>query len=187
MTACWFNARKAAQVAAFFVNNQGQQIDILKLVKLIYLANRENMRAFGFPIIDDQFVSMPHGPVNSVTLNCINGFGPHADEWDAIITARANHAVGATKVFNRDELDELSDAEFRSLELVWKNFGHMTKWQIRDWTHENCPEWEDPNGSAHPIPHSRVFKFLQVPDPEDMADAIEADRNMEDVFARLRA
>ncbi len=80
MTPIWYNARKAAQVAAFFALSEGGKINVLKLVKLIYLADRSAMEAFEAPILNDKFVSMDHGPVNSITLNLINGLG---DEFHA--------------------------------------------------------------------------------------------------------
>ena len=70
-----FNERKAAQMAAFFL---GQLLDRkmphLKLMKLLYLSDREAVRAFGWPISGDRLVSMPHGPVLSQTLNLMDGF-----------------------------------------------------------------------------------------------------------------
>jgi uncharacterized phage-associated protein len=69
MTPVWYNARKAAQVAAFFAKAQGGKINVLKLVKLIYLADRLALETFEHPILEDKFVSMDHGPVNSITFS----------------------------------------------------------------------------------------------------------------------
>ena len=187
MSISWFNARKAAQVAAFFSGKQGNQIEILKLIKLIYLADRQNMEDCGFPILNDRLVSMPHGPVNSITLNYVNGDVEDSGEWDEYITPRLAHSVGIANSFSREQLDELSDSEFETLEKVWDVFGGYTKWQLRDWTHANCPEWEDPHGGANPIPHERVFKFLKVERPDELASSIREDRHVEELFAQLRA
>ena len=165
MKISWFNARKAAQIAAFFSNKEGDEIAILKLIKLIYLADRQNMEDCGYPILNDKLVSMPHGPVNSITLNYVNGEIEDLGEWEKYITPRLAYSVGATDKFTRENLDELSDLELETLEKVWANFGHFNKWQLRDWTHLNCPEWEDPHGGANPIPHERVFKFLKAEHP----------------------
>lgn len=186
MRISWFNARKAAQVAAFFAIKQGAQIEILKLIKLIYLADRQNMEDSGYPILNDRLVSMPQGPVNSITLDYVNGAVEDLGEWAQYITPRLAYSVGSTKVFSREELDELSDSEYETLEKVWGIFGGYTKWQLRDWTHKNCPEWEDPQGGANPIPHERVFKFLKAEHPDEMANAIYEDRHIEELFAQLR-
>ena len=102
----WFNERKAAQVAAFFAHRQGGQIDVLKLIKLIYLADRKNMQAHGYPILNDCFVSMTHGPVNSITLNYIDGAIDEPREWEEYIEDRSHYKVALARNVDLDELDE---------------------------------------------------------------------------------
>lgn len=180
-----FNSQVAAQVAAFFTQKEGGEIAVLKLIKLVYLADRESMSQTGFPITNDNFVSMPHGPVNSQTLNLVDG-SAESIAWSDLLSDRADYKLGLTRSLEEDDLDDLSDADIEALEKVWAEFGHMDRWQIRDWTHDNCPEWEDPNGSANPLPHERVLKYLGVDAANDLADEIEADREAEKVFAGLR-
>lgn len=180
----WFKARKAAQVAAFFVNENGGQINVLKLVKLIYLADRSFMEQFDCSLLNDQLVSMDHGPVNSLTLSYINGMSWGSSGWDEFITDREKHNVGLVKALTGDsDLDELSHAELRVLSETWAAFGHMSPFQIRDYTHDNCPEWEDPDGSSNPIPYERVFKFLGKENADELAHDIDAERRVEEMFA----
>lgn len=172
-----YRPRKAAQVAAFFAMSEGGSIPVLKLAKLLYLADREHLTRFDMPILFDQFVSMDHGPVTSATLNLVNGYLEAPGDWDAFITDRASYSVGvALKSLSVDDLDELSDAEIETLRSVWSSFGHMTKYEIRDWTHDNCNEWEDPHGSSSPIPYERVLKFLGKGRHAEIADEIESVR-----------
>ena len=160
MTLAGYNIRKAAQVAAFFANCEGGEIHVLKLVKLIYLADRASLKKYDVPILFDEIVSMPHGPVNSTTLNYINGLCESRD-WDEFIADRQAHRIGlANKTFSIDDCDELSDAEVSVLEDIWISFGSMDRFAIRDYTHDHCPEWEDPKGASHPIPYDRILKFL---------------------------
>lgn len=181
-----FNEKQVAQIAAFFCKKEGGEIPVLKLTKLIYLADRESMATTGFPITNDHLVSMPHGPVNSLTLNFVDG-NYSSDDWSDLISDRANYSVGLSRDLGDDDLDELSQTDLEVLEKVWRNFGHMNKWQIRDWTHDNCPEWEDPNGSCTPIPHERVLKYLNVSSADELANEIRAERGVENIFAQLRA
>jgi uncharacterized phage-associated protein len=175
----WFNSRKAAQVVAFFARQQGGEINVLKLTKLVYIADRKNMEAYDFPICGDKLVSMDNGPVNSMTLNHINGLVATKDGWDEFVADRAGHFVGTAKQNIPDEdLDELSPAELKTLYAVWKDFGWMDQWQLRDWTHNNCPEWEDPDGSSNPIPYERVFKFLQKNNAEELEARVLEDRQL---------
>jgi uncharacterized phage-associated protein len=178
----WFNVRKAAQIAAFFALKEGGEINVLKLTKLVYLADRRHMELYDYPILDDELVSMPHGPVNSMTYNFINGYSEEAG-WDEFISDRVAHKVGLTSSISPEQLDELSQAELDTLEQVWQSFGDMTPFQLRDWTHENCPEWEDPHGSSNPIPYERVFKYLGKKHAEELESEIKENRVLSSAFS----
>lgn len=181
----WFNIRKAAQVAAYFAIAEGGSINVLKLTKLIYLADRGAMERYGFPILNDQLVSMNHGPVDSMTLDCINGVESENPAWSSFIGGRAGYQVGAAAGVSPDNLDELSRAEMDILRATWGQFGHMDKYAIRDYTHAHCPEWEDPNGSSSPIPYDRVFKYLQKEDPIRLRDLVQEEKEIDEFFAAL--
>lgn len=181
-----FDDRKAGQVAAFFVQAGGGHMDVIKLVKLIYLSDREFMDRHGLPITFDRLVSMPHGPVNSGTYECIQG-AVACNGWEEWISARKDHVVALRKPALREALDDLSDAEIDALRAVWTRFGHMGKWEIRDWTHENCAEWQDPDGSSYPIAYASVFLALGKDEAmaAEMAANIESHRYIDKLFASL--
>ena len=61
----FFDINKATQAAAHLVYLQGGKINLMALIKLLYLADREALLETGYPITGDQMVSMPHGPVLS--------------------------------------------------------------------------------------------------------------------------
>ena len=60
----------------------------------------------------------------------------------------------------RDALNQISTVDEDVLTRIWRELGHMGKWQIRDYTHDRCPEWEDPQGSSRPISFERIFTAL---------------------------
>ncbi|MBZ4219041.1 MAG: SocA family protein [Chlorobium sp.] len=179
----WFNARKAAQVAAFFTLQGDGSINVLKLTKLIYISDRVHMERYDYPILNDKFVAMPHGPVNSMTYEFING-DQDDDGWNEFITDREGHNVGLTNPISVDDLDELSDAEIATLQDVWTSFGSMGQYTIRDWTHQNCPEWENPHGSSNPIPYARVFKYLGKKNAELLEEKIDESRDLAEILYR---
>jgi len=158
MSSC-FEAKKAAQVAAFFCKKAGGKINVVKLVKLIYLADRDSMANSGSPITYDSFVSMKLGPVVSEAYNYIKGESV-SKEWDDLIADRENHTVALARKLTDSDDDELSKFEVKVLGSVWNKFGGMDQWDLAKWTHDNCPEWEDPKDSSSPIPYERVFKWL---------------------------
>jgi uncharacterized phage-associated protein len=180
----WFNTRKAAQVVAFFAREQGGAINVLKLTKLVYVADRAHMEAHDYPICGDALVSMPYGPVNSVTYSYVSGQMYSHCDWEAFVSDQANHEVGVARPGISDsDLDELSRSELRTLHEVWATFGKMDKWDLVQWTHDNCPEWEDPHGSSNPIPYERVFKFLGKSNAEELEERVIEDRKLRMAFA----
>lgn len=184
-----FNERKAAQMAAFFLGQHPVgRMSHLKLMKLLYLADREAVRQFGFPMTGDRMVAMPHGPVLSQTLNLMDGdseSGP--DGWEAWISDKENHELSLRQPLEPDALDELSPAELDVLHAVWQEFGAMGKWAIRDWTHAHCPEWRDPRGSSNPIPFERLACAVgfDASTAKELATRIQAEHEVDRLFAAL--
>lgn len=183
-----YSVRKAAQLVAFFAAKQGGRINVLKLSKLVYLSDREHMGRYDMPILFDKLVSMDHGPVDSLTLNHINGLiYDERPEWGQFVTDRAGHEVGlARPELGVADFDELSEAELEVLESVWAEYGTLTQYQLRDLTHKICPEWENPRGSSERIPYSRVFKFLGK-DGDFLADRVDSIRSLDTIFDDGRA
>lgn len=160
-----FSEKKAAQVAAFFLFQARGRLPVLKLMKLMYLAERRSYQQYGEPIIGDTLVSMEHGPVLSRTLNRINGMTPSAEDgWDMWVSDREGYDVALSDASlirtPEEDLLELSDVDLSLLAETWAEFGHLSKYQIRDYTHEKCPEWVDPDGSSVPIRMDRLFEVL---------------------------
>jgi uncharacterized phage-associated protein len=159
-----FDERKVAQMAAFLLWRSGGTMPHLKLMKLLYLADRESLDAYGFPISWDRTVAMPHGPVLSQTLSILNGYLPSAPGgWDSWISEKANHQVSL--LGSCDNLQEtafcfLTRADRKILNEMLARYGHMNKFQIRDFTHDHCSEWTDPSGSSFPISYESIFMAL---------------------------
>lgn len=174
-----YKPRKAAHAAAFFVLRSGGTINVLKLVKLLYLTEREYMNQYDDPMFYDRFVSMEHGPVPSITLNLINGLTV-SDDWTDVIGSRGkNYEIGLSNLeLNEEDLDELSDADAEVLDNLWSKFGDLDRFELVKYTHENCPEWEDPDGSSFPIPHERVYKFLNKKNAHELSEDIQAHRQL---------
>lgn len=177
-----FDERRVAQMAAYFLWKAGGRMPHLKLMKLLYLADRESLNRFESPMTGDRMVSMPHGPVLSQTLDLINGLGRQdGSDWSAWIADRENYEVSLScsdADAQPQNLKALSTSDISILDDIWREFGHMTKYQIRDWTHEHCREWEDPKGSANPIQYRDVMVALgrDLDTARAIHDDIEASR-----------
>lgn len=184
-----FNERKAAQMAAFFLGQApGGRMPHLKLMKLLCLSDREAVRAFGWPISGDRLVSMPHGPVLSQTLNLMDGdVESQSGGWESWISDKENHELSLRRPLDIAALDELAPGELDILRAVWKQFGAMGKWEIREWTHQHCAEWKDPHGSSYPIPYDDLARAVGYDDAaaRELAAQIQAEQEIDRLFAEL--
>jgi uncharacterized phage-associated protein len=185
-----FSEKKAAQVAAFFLHRAKGELEILKLMKLMYLAERASYKKFGEPLIGDKLVSMDNGPVLSITLNHMNRFLPsEPDGWETWVSDRNNYLLALKKEVKdpKEDLLQLSDAELEILESVWQEFGGFGSFELADLTHTICEEWEDPHGSSIPITRSRLLRSVGF-DPEtskELEERIESNQRIDLAFSKL--
>ena len=182
-----YNSAKAAQIIAYFaLKSPARSINMLKSIKLVYIADREVLKRFGFTMLDEPRYSMPHGPVNSRTYD--NAKGEVQDEqWSAVLDDRANHQIGVKNGITVDDLDELSDAEIQVMDEIWDKFAHMDGFQLAEWTHknDNIPEWEDPNGSSYKIPLERMLRAVGFEHAEEHAEFLRDHARIESLLAEL--
>ena len=170
-----FDVSVAAQAAAFFARKEGGRIDYLKLVKLMYLAEREFMDRYLEPLYYDEYVNMEHGPAPSAVINFIKGRFKDA-RWSKYL-----HVKSDTIVENRSSfpLDHLSEAALGVLGDLWKHHGHRGGFELRDWIHENCDEWRIPKGKSENLSHRSIFEALNKPDPDALAEDVEQHRELQ--------
>jgi uncharacterized phage-associated protein len=175
-----FRSRKAAQLSAFFAV-KAEGIEKLKLIKLIYLTERRFLQDHEIPMLFDELYSLPHGPICSSTLNCIDGI-IHENVWDQFI-ARNGNEIFPVKRFSREELDELSDAEMEIANRIWSRFHGMTASQIRNYTHEKCLEYTEIDRGRIPISYREVLEALENPSAKDIDREISDIRRAEGILS----
>jgi uncharacterized phage-associated protein len=164
-----FQDRKTAQAAAFLLKSGGGTLNYMKLIKLMYLADRTMLLAKGLPITGDRMVAMKHGPVLSQVLDFIN-HGPDGNKsaWFEYVEAPESYDVrlkDGVKVADED-LDELSRYELRVLGDVFEKYGPVDKWDLVGLLHRILPEWADPGASASPIRPEQILRAEAKPEEE---------------------
>ena len=155
-----YQEEKSAQIAAFFTKQEGGAIAHLKLIKLVYIADRTSMEESNFPITYDQMKSLPHGPILDRTLNAIDSPNQENCLWNKYITHNGRYDCKLAN--SENDLDLLSGFDLSILEKVWEKYGHLNKWELRDLPHDPryFPEWEDPKQSSKPIRYETVLEAL---------------------------
>jgi len=151
-----FNEAKATQAAAYLLKLRGGRMSYMKLIKLLYLVDREALLRWGRPVTTDRYVSMDRGPVLSAILDLINeGPSPGAQGiWSEYISEPDGHEVSLRK---EAPTDELSHAEEELIAGVFREHGLKSRWELVELAHA-LPEWRDPDGSAIPISYADILE-----------------------------
>ena len=118
----------------------------LKLIKLMYLIDREALLRWGRPVTTDCYVSMDKGPVLSRTLGLIteDTLPGRQTTWAQFISPPENYEV---RLVREAPADELSRAEEDLIEEIFEQHGRKSRWELVDLAH-TLSEWKDPHGSA---------------------------------------
>ncbi len=128
-----FHIGKATEAACLFLERGGGQMNIMKLVKLLYLLDRRSLDCRNTPVIGGDYHSMRNGPVTSEILDLINAgrlLGATERRWEQCITDRKNHDVTLEQMPLREHL---ADSEVGLLKEVWAEHGGKDQWQLVDW------------------------------------------------------
>lgn len=138
-----FDYKKATQAINYLTKKEGGQIDKLKLIKLVYLADRYHLRRFGRPMVNDAYFAMPLGPVGS-SVKDIAEFSDFLDEserkYAISFIGRGGGANTVVSIANVDS-EVFSKSEVEALDFAYKEFGKQTASSLVDITHR-YPEWE---------------------------------------------
>lgn len=157
-----FNEEKATAAAAYLLKLRGGRMSHLKLIKLLYLADREAWRRWGFNITTDRYVSMPHGPVVSRIYDLMTVEEPGQTFWSQHVSPPRNWEV---ELLGEAPSSRLSRAETKLLDEIFAAYGTWDRWRLRDFTH-TLPEWKDPHGSSAPIQERDILAAQGIPNDE---------------------
>ena len=170
-----FHFERTLQASACLLRLDGKRMDYLRLLKLLYIADREWLAETGEPITGDRPCAMKLGPVPSNVYNLIKGVGSRAGEWDDYIH-KQDYSVSLVKDPGRGEL---SNGVVEKLTEVTERFRQTDDWALSEKTHEFA-EWSRHfSGGSSPIPWQDV---LEAQGKAEMIPAVERDEAARRVF-----
>lgn len=154
-----FNEAKTTQAAALLLKKNGGKMNYMKLIKLLYLADREALSLWERPLTGDAYFSMNNGPVLSKVLDKINsGKMPHMKSyWHKHISNPESYNVSLK---DEPELDELSKREKGLLTNIYEKYRKYNQWKMVEICHKILPEWKEPAGTSIPIRIEDILKVL---------------------------
>ncbi|MDP2983144.1 MAG: Panacea domain-containing protein [Candidatus Latescibacter sp.] len=175
-----FKFDKAIQAVAYLLRREpSREMNYMRLLKILYIADRESIKLTGRPITGDRVIAMKQGPVLGNILDLIKGIHLRSPEWSMFIQ-RDEYKI---RLIAETGLPNLSRFDILTLERVAEEHRSLDEWDLVEFTH-NFPEWRknDPGDSKmKKIPFPDIFEALgRTTDPEIEEEAME-DR----AFARL--
>lgn len=139
-----FSLDKTIQAAGVLLRDApGHQMTRLRLLKLLYIADRESLKETGRPITGDRVIAMKHGLVLSRTYNYIKGECSGLERWERYFVSEGF----LVRMRKGTSVDELSPHEVQTLRRVSQERAHLDEWDIAEETH-GYPEYEDPGGAS---------------------------------------
>lgn len=166
-----FNQKKAIQAVGFLLKQKhaSKADNYMRLLKLLYIADRESIKETGAPITGDRFVAMDRGPTLSGLLDLVKQRSFSSAEWDMYIERDAYEIRLIQDPGNshlcRYEVDKLSE--------IWERYRNCSEWDVAQET-ETFPEWKKNyhESTSTPIP---LLDLLEALGQQDWFKAILED------------
>jgi len=134
--------KKIVQVLNYIAKKSGGEINYLKALKLLYLAERLHLREYGRLITNDSLVAMKLGTLGSQTRDIItmSEYLPH------VVYKYVENKLGRDldKYIIKEknsETNQLSKTDIYCVDKILNSFGKLSKSELVNLTHD-LPEWK---------------------------------------------
>ena len=144
---------------ARLISKAGGPVDYLRIVKLIYLADRESVAKRGIPIVGGRYYSMYRGPVISEVMDFVGK--RNAPGWKGVISIRCGNDICLEAA---PQFDALSESELEILDRTVEAHASRTTDELVEWCHEHCEEYEQvAAGKRKAIEVEAMLRALRKP------------------------
>jgi uncharacterized phage-associated protein len=173
--------QKLAQAVAYILRDEpSYRMNYMRLIKLLYIANRESLRETGETITHSRFAAMERGPVLEDLYDFIRGQCEEFPVWQEFFRTQ-NYEL----VLREDPgSGKLCGYETKLLRRVKENYKDYDEWDLVKET-QDFPEWKENEpsaGTSRRIPPSSVLKAVGRSDDEEwIKEQAEARRFLEKV------
>jgi uncharacterized phage-associated protein len=180
-----FSTKKMIQAVGVLLRQARGRMGQLRLLKLLYIADRQHLQAFQRPIVGTRLVAMKNGPLHSEVYDLVKGEHVAEPLWSEYIR-REGYEVELSK---DPGVSELSAAEVRTLTTTFDRYQTLGEWDLAEVTHD-FPEWiesypDQSENTSHTIPFDSLLNAigLQKDKPAILNDLQETAR-IDQLFSR---
>jgi uncharacterized phage-associated protein len=184
------NFNKLVQIVNYVLKKYDYRLNYTKLIKLLYIADRESLSRWGFAISGDKYCSMRQGPVLSGLYNFIKGNNRCESieqvEWNTTFYKDGYDLVSHFE--DSFSVDELSKAEISILDEVAERYADKSYSDLIGLVH-SFPEWNkdaEKRNTSLILEKKAILKALGKSD-EEVRNIIETEENLDQCEANLKA
>ena len=176
-----FQPEKALQAAGVVLRYHGKQVGMMRLLKILYIADRELLAATGRTLTGDRAVAMVNGPVLSRTYNYAKQQADGSQSWGQVIE-RNGYRLTLTGDIG---LGKLSRREVGKLQEVCERYHDVEDFDLSNLTHKFA-EWDKAFDRTNPKSSFPIDWELALSD-QGKADMIDVAKQEAEVARALTA
>ena len=169
-----FNFDKLVATVGIFAESIKDDLDKLKICKLIYYADKYHLIRYGTPIIGDQYFHLQYGPIPSLSLDIINGIlydtgyantysKPNKFTEYLEIDEKSSHDHPVFIIKKTPDVDCLSESEIEAINNTIKKYKDYSGPELIESTHKESP-WLKTDETS-PIDYRLFFNEEPEADP----------------------
>lgn len=144
-----FDPHKAIQAAGVLLRFERNRMSYIRLLKLLYIADRESIRETGFPLLGSKSVAMDNGPLHSDVYNLIKGVHEQTPMWSKFFSTKGYQI----ETVEQPDNGLLSQAEISRLQEISEKYAPFTDVDICNQMTHSFNEWVKNyrEGTSQPI------------------------------------
>lgn len=162
--------QKAIEAAGVFLSEyEAHSMEYTRLLKLLYICDRNSVREIGDPVIGPKWVAMRNGPLHSSIYDLIKHQTIHAKKWQRFFDTRDR------SIYRCEDpgVSALSRGDVRIIREVGEKYRRLDTWEMVQETHQ-FQEWADAFGRMEDKGSSAIIRPEAVFEAVGMGDAFES-------------
>jgi uncharacterized phage-associated protein len=130
---------KIKAVVLYILQNIEAGADFIKLFKIMYFAQQENLVKYGKPIFNETFHALKHGPVPSFTYKCFQVLDGRVESKQALDMFVHSFYVKEAKFYGSEQpdMEELSKSDIKSLDSAISKYKDIDSYELSDLSHQD--------------------------------------------------
>jgi uncharacterized phage-associated protein len=147
------DVEKAIQAVGVLLRQEDKKATRLRILKLLYIADRISLKETGSQILGSRIVAMKHGPLHSEVLDLISGDHPDEPRWSHFFGIEGRDVV----LSEEPGVGKLSRREIEILNDVARQRLCESDWDVADETH-GFEEWK----KSYPDPTENTSRTISL-------------------------